>query len=155
MGSARIGEAAATPPDGSDLDLVDALAQLMFMVQGSLAKRAAAHDLSMIQTRLLGILRDREPTMQELARLLELDKSSVTGLIDRAERRGLVQRVPSRYDRRTVRVRLTPTGARLVQKVGTAFQLDIEAATARLTSRNKEQLRKLAGQVIATTSVQS
>ena len=30
--------------------------------------------------------------MNELARLLDLDKSSVTGLVDRAERRGLVAR---------------------------------------------------------------
>ncbi len=37
--------------------------------------------------------------MNELARLLDLDKSSVTGLVDRAERRGLVTRVPSTADR--------------------------------------------------------
>jgi hypothetical protein len=36
----------------------------------------------MIKTRLLGVLRGK-PTMHELARLLDLDKSSVTGLVDR------------------------------------------------------------------------
>jgi DNA-binding MarR family transcriptional regulator len=46
-----------------------------------------SRDLSIPATRLLGVLRDREPTMLELAQLLELDKSSVTGLVDRAERR--------------------------------------------------------------------
>src|ERR1700728_2569110 len=86
-----------------DLGIVDALALLSFLVQGTLSKHAATHDLSMIQTRLLGVLRDREPTMQELSRLLELDKSSVTGLIDRAEKRGLVQRTPSIEDRRAIR----------------------------------------------------
>jgi DNA-binding MarR family transcriptional regulator len=134
------------------LDLMDALAQLTFMVQGALAKRAAAQDLSLIQTRLLGVLRDRDPTMQELARLLELDKSSVTGLIDRAERRGLVQRNPSRDDRRSVRVKLTPAGSRLVQKVVTAFQHDIDTVTADLTSTEKDQLRQLAARVITASA---
>jgi len=45
---------------------VDALAQLSFLVQGALAEIAAQHDLSIIQTRLLGVLRDREPTMNEI-----------------------------------------------------------------------------------------
>jgi MarR family transcriptional regulator, lower aerobic nicotinate degradation pathway regulator len=133
----------------SELGLVDALAQLTFMVHGTLAKRAAAYELSMIQTRLLGILRDREPTMQELAQLLELDKSSVTGLIDRAEKRGLVQRTPSLDDRRAVRVKLTRAGKQIVQKVGSAFQRDIEAATSGLTPANKEKLTQLAARVIA------
>ena len=54
--------------------------------------------------------RDREPTMQELARLLDSDKSSVTGLVDRAEKRALVQRMPSTDDHRVIRVSLTSSG---------------------------------------------
>jgi MarR family len=38
---------------------------------------------------------DREPGMLELARHLELEKSSLSGLVDRAESRGLVERIPS------------------------------------------------------------
>src|SRR5580698_7627622 len=90
-----------------ELNMVDGLAQLSFLIQGMLERRASEHELSMIQTRLLGVLRDRTPTMNELAKLLELDKSSVTGLVDRAERRGLVVRVPSTDDRRVVLVSLT------------------------------------------------
>jgi MarR family transcriptional regulator, lower aerobic nicotinate degradation pathway regulator len=131
-----------------DLGIVDALAQLSFVVQGMLAKRAAAHDLSMVQTRLLGVLRDREPTMQELARLLGLDKSSVTGLVDRAERRGLVQRVQALDDRRAVRVKLTSSGRRIVGIVGAGFQTDIAAATASLSPRDNKQLSKLVTRVV-------
>src|ERR1700684_1229687 len=89
---------------------VDGLAQLSFLVMGMLERRAAEHDLSGAATRLLRVLRGREPTMNELARLLDLDKSSVTGLVDRAERRGLVTRVPSPADRRSVHVKLTADG---------------------------------------------
>ena len=109
-----------------ELDAVDALAQMSFLVQGTLERRAGEQGVSLIQTRLLGILRDRTPTMNELARLLGLDKSSTSGLVDRAQRRGLVRRVPSQLDRRSVRVRLTDQGRTLVQQVGARFAEDIE-----------------------------
>jgi DNA-binding MarR family transcriptional regulator len=134
--------------DQTDLGIVDALVQLSFLVHGALSRQAAAHDLSIIQTRLLGVLRDREPTMQELSRLLELDKSSVTGLIDRAEKRGLVQRTPSIDDRRATRVHLTTAGRRIVNEVGNAFQKDIVSATRCLSSVDKTRLSTLATRVV-------
>jgi DNA-binding MarR family transcriptional regulator len=133
----------------ADLGIVDALAQLSFQIQGTLAKHAATHDLSMIQTRLLGVLRDREPTMQELARLLDLDKSSVTGLVDRAEKRGLVRRTRSSDDRRAIRVSLTSSGRRVVGKIAAAFQSDIASATACLSSADKRRLSMLATRIVS------
>lgn len=135
-------------PGDADLGIVDALAQLSFLVQGTLAKHAATHDLSLIQTRLLGVLRDRVPTMQELARLLELDKSSVTGLVDRAEKRGLVQRTPSSDDRRSVGVHLTSSGRRIVNHVVGAFQADIASATRCLSLAEKKRLSTLATRIV-------
>jgi DNA-binding MarR family transcriptional regulator len=132
----------------ADLGIVGALAQLSFLVQGTLSKQAATHDLSMIQTRLLGVLRDREPTMQELSRLLKLDKSSVTGLIDRAEKRGLVRRTPSIDDRRAIRVQMTLSGRRIVNDVVDAFQTDISSATECLSSVDKKRLSSLATKMV-------
>ncbi len=83
------------PADTRELSPVDGLAQLSFVVHRMLEHRAAEHDLSIIQTRLLGVLRDRKPTINELGKLLGLDKSSTSGLVERAERRGLVARSPS------------------------------------------------------------
>src|ERR1700733_11817508 len=91
-------------PAMPDLGLVDALAQLSFLIQATLTRIAAAHDLSFVQIRLLGALRDRHPGMNELAKLLGLDKSSITGLVDRAERRGLVRRTVNPRDRRAYEV---------------------------------------------------
>jgi DNA-binding MarR family transcriptional regulator len=131
-----------------DLGLVDALAQLSFLVQGTLSRHAATQDLSIIQTRLLGILQDREPTMQELARLLELDKSSVTGLVDRAEKRGLVQRAPSTDDRRAIRVKLTASGRRTGLAIRTQFQADVAEVTQCLSEVEKKELSTLATRII-------
>ncbi|MGH3268574.1 MAG: MarR family winged helix-turn-helix transcriptional regulator [Trebonia sp.] len=110
---------------GQQLSPVDGLAQLSFVVQGMLEHRAAEHGLSIIQARLLGVLRDRKPTMNDLARLLGLDKSSVTGLVDRAERRGLVMRFPSITDRRVVLVSLTDDGRALVSQAAACFEADV------------------------------
>jgi MarR family transcriptional regulator, lower aerobic nicotinate degradation pathway regulator len=133
---------------GPDLGIVDALVQISFLIQGALARYAAGHDLSLIQTRLLGVLRDREPTMQGLSKLLNLDKSSVTGLVDRAERRGLVRRTPALDDRRTIRVSLTPSGRRLVGAVADAFATDVRSATASLSEEERRQLSILATRVV-------
>jgi MarR family transcriptional regulator, lower aerobic nicotinate degradation pathway regulator len=141
MASRTAGEqAVAAPPQ---LSLVDGLAQLSFVVQGMLDRRAAEHDLSMIQTRLLGVLRDRRPTMNELARLLGLDKSSVTGLVDRAERRGLVTRVPSTTDRRAVLVSLTDEGRSLVSQAAARFAADVSAMLGPLPPPDREALSRI------------
>lgn len=152
--TAPMADASPHPPpapdqsDGAELGIVDALAQLSFLVQGILAKHAASHEVSMIQTRLLGVLRDREPTMHELAKLLELDKSSVTGLVDRAERRGLVQRMPSAEDRRAIRVSLTASGRRAVAEVARAFETDISSAIACLSPTDQRRLAALATRIL-------
>ena len=132
------------------LSPVDGLAQLSFVIQGALERRAAEHDLSVIQTRLLGILRDRTPTMHELARFLGLDKSSVTGLVDRAERRGLVTRLPSATDRRAVQVSLTAAGRALVSQAAARFEADVSALLSHLPARERETLTRIISRLLVT-----
>jgi DNA-binding MarR family transcriptional regulator len=134
------------PPD---LSLVDALAQLSFLVQNALAEIAGQHDLSIIQTRLLGVLRDREPTMNELGRVLGLDKSSISGLVDRAQRRGLVDRTVSATDRRAFRVSITDAGRRLAEEMATRFAERIETAVAPLPEADRQALSRLAARIVA------
>ena len=130
----------SVPSPQGELSPVDGLVQLSVLIQNALARRAAEHDLSLIQIRLLGVLRDREPNMNELAKLLELDKSSVSGLIDRAERRGLVGRVPSRADGRVVLVRLTDVGRALVSKVAPRLEADVAKILGLLPATASEAL---------------
>ena len=138
----------AAPAPRDDLKIVDALAQLSFLILGTLERRASEHDLSMIQTRLLGVLRDRTPTMNQLAKLLDLDKSSVTGLVDRAERRALVRRVPSKTDGRAVQVSLTDNGRAMVAEVAARFDSDVGAALAILPSSDRKALSVLVSRIL-------
>lgn len=123
--------------------LVDALVQSSFLVQGVLRRVAARHDLSVVQMRLLGILRDREPGVLALSRFLELDKSSVTGLVDRAEARGLVERVADPDDGRAVRIRLTPTGRKLANVGAAEVGEELTSVVAALTEAERRRLAAL------------
>ncbi len=140
--------APTAPTAGDELDIVDGLAQLSFLIQGLLQRRAAEHDLSMIQTRLLGVLRDRRPGMNELAQVLDLDKSSVSGLVDRAERRGLVVRAPSTIDRRAVLVVLTDAGRALASDVAARFAADMSTLLDGWPASDRRVLSGLVSRVL-------
>jgi len=141
------------PPRGrpkrqpTDLGLLDGLVQLSFAVHGALARVADEYDLSLVQVRLLGVLRDREPGMQEVATFLGLDKSSVTGLVDRAERRDLVRRASTPGDGRVVRVSLTELGKELAQKFARRVERELEALVAGLSATDRKRLSRLASQI--------
>lgn len=79
-------------------------------VDGELGKRG----LTSIQYGVLLHLSDRGSlSLTGLSERLFRSASSLTTLIDRMERRGLVQRVDYPEDRRVTRVELTPKGAKL------------------------------------------
>lgn len=95
---------------GTTVDLVDALAQTAFATMGGLTKIASENDLSLTQLRVLAILRDRRLRMTDLVAYLGLEKSTLTGLIARAEIRGFVTRAANPDDKRAVDVMLTDEG---------------------------------------------
>jgi MarR family transcriptional regulator, lower aerobic nicotinate degradation pathway regulator len=136
-------------PGEDDLGLVDALAQLSFAVLGALGRIAAGYDLSIVQARLLGILRDRRPTITDLAAWLGLDKSSVTGLVDRAEARALVTRTASPHDGRSVLVAITAAGRKLITQATKSFEAEITSLVVELTPSQRTQLSSLASSVVA------
>jgi DNA-binding MarR family transcriptional regulator len=136
-------------PGEGDLGLVDALAQLTFAVQGALGRIAAARDVSVPAARLLGIVRDRQPTIGELATFLQLDKSSVTGLVDRAAERGLVVRTASADDRRSVRVAITAAGRALIDQGAADLEAEIAVLVADLTPAQRARLSVIASRIVA------
>jgi DNA-binding MarR family transcriptional regulator len=71
-------------------------------------------DLSPAQWHVLHLIEPEQPVpMGRLADTLGCDASNVTGLVDRLEARGLVERRASSGDRRVKVLHLTPTGSRL------------------------------------------
>jgi DNA-binding MarR family transcriptional regulator len=124
-------------------EALDGLVQTSFTVMAVLSQAAAAHDLSLTQLRVLAILRDREPKMAELAAHLGLDRSSVSGLIDRAVKRDLVRRTASKDDARAVHVSLTPAGHRLTATLTAEISDALTPLTTKLTPADQKKLGTL------------
>jgi DNA-binding MarR family transcriptional regulator len=121
----------------------DALVEMSFAVQELLGHVADDHHLSLTQMRLLGILRDREPGMLELARYLNLEKSSVSGLVDRAQQRGLVERRPGTKDGRAVHVSLTPAGRAIAEQILRDLAQPLTELLRPLARRQRDQMTAL------------
>ena len=76
-------------------------------------------ELGPSQFNVLNLLHEAESGLSqiELSRLLLTHRSNVTGLVDRLERRGLLERRNTAGDRRAYRVVLTGAGASLVEEI--------------------------------------
>ncbi|HTT59247.1 MAG TPA: MarR family transcriptional regulator [Acidimicrobiales bacterium] len=131
-----------------DLGIVDGLVQLSFCVQAIVGGVTSRYDSSISQTRLLGALRGRELTMAQIARLLNLDKSSATGLVDRAASKGYVVRSASRQDGRSVRVSLTAQGRRVTERVAHEVAQQIDAVARGMSSAERRRLSQLASKFV-------
>jgi MarR family transcriptional regulator, lower aerobic nicotinate degradation pathway regulator len=93
-------------------------------------------------------VRDRAPGVLELAAFLELDKSSVSGLVDRAERRGLVRRASAPDDGRAVHVALTERGRTLAQRFAKQVERELAILVGGLSESERKRLSALASRVI-------
>ena len=103
------------PPAQSDACRAWQLLMRFFFAQRAhLPASGAAFDLSAAQCHVLHLIEPGRPLpMSRLADTLSCDASNVTGLVDRLELRGLVQRQASSRDRRVRVLQLTPTGTRV------------------------------------------
>jgi DNA-binding MarR family transcriptional regulator len=129
--------------DGHLDELRDALARMSFTLMAVLTEIAAEHDLSLTQLRVLGILRDREPTMADLATFTGLERSTISGLIDRAAQRGLVVKTADPHDGRSVRVSLTESARRLAPEITAAIGARITPLTGQLSTSEQKRLTAL------------
>lgn len=139
---------AQTAGDGPD-DVTDALVRAAFATTAVLARVAAAHDISLTQLRLCGILRDRRLRMSDLADFLGLEKSTLSGLVDRAQRRGLLARAPGARDGRAVEVFLTAAGAQLAVAVRAQVGQELSALTGVLPPAGQRRLQALLEQMLS------
>ncbi|CAH0187659.1 hypothetical protein SRABI76_01691 [Microbacterium oxydans] len=126
-----------------DDDLIDALGQTAFMTMGVLTGLAADAGLSLTQLRVLAILRDRRLRMSDLAEYLGLEKSTMSGLVSRAERARLLARVPNEQDARSVDVVLTDRGRDVADSLTVALRDTLLPLTERISVADRHALAAL------------
>ncbi len=84
--------------------------------------KLATFDVTPIQYALLKCLWEADiQTPSQLAQTLKLDASTTSGVVERLERKNLVERIFSKTDRRSVYICLTPGGAALRSGVEAAI----------------------------------
>ena len=84
----------------------------------------------------------------QLARAIQLDRSTVVPLIDRLEKRKLVAREGLAGDRRVNALNLTAAGKRLLEKLKPRVAEHEQRLTRRLGKRQQAQLIELLGKLI-------
>jgi DNA-binding MarR family transcriptional regulator len=81
--------------------------------------------------------------MSDLAGHLGLDRSTLSGLVDRAEKRGLLQRSTLPGDGRVVLVDLTPDGRDFAVRLVAAIHAELAPRTERLAPAERDRLAAL------------
>jgi DNA-binding MarR family transcriptional regulator len=145
-----------TIPPGTDARLAaaeDAIAGLGRAV-GSLrcagSQRLVRLGISMTHFHVLTLLRHHDAMpMGRLAEILDASMSSATGIIDRMEERGLVERVRVPDDRRVVLVRPTAAGLALVDEAELVRSDVMRAAMARMSLEQIERATAAAADLAA------
>ena len=110
-----------------------------------LARRAQLTGPQLTVVKILESIGDL--SLSELSDKIRAQNSTVTGIIDRMEREGLVQRVRSTEDRRVVHIRLTEKGAKLAREIPIEPMEIFRSALESLTAQEMRELMKILSKV--------
>jgi DNA-binding MarR family transcriptional regulator len=123
-----------------DQELASALVQTMHRLQDLHAESSRPLGLTPQQAHLLCVLLGGPLGMTELSRILSIERSSLTSMVDRLERRDLVARTANPADRRASHIELTADGRSLAHDAHDAVVARIETLTADLPAATRKTL---------------
>lgn len=134
-------------PDRLDEEVAYNLAEIYARGHARLARYLAPHGLSPAALNVLLMVRyvggDAGLSQREISERMIVSTSNVTGMVDRLERAGLVERVPDPADRRVNRVRLTAAGGGLLDRLWPGYQEEIRAFLAPVPVERRRELARL------------
>lgn len=121
------------PPERYDLKILQALRKIIRGIDIHSRKLVASHDITAPQLIcLITIVEDGPLTLKQIAQKVFLSSSTVVGILDRLESKGLVLRARDTRDRRLVNVTATPTGRKLVENAPSPLQEGLARSLKRL-----------------------
>jgi DNA-binding MarR family transcriptional regulator len=111
--------------------------------------------LSATEGHVLSYLRSYSPApVSEFHRVFGLKRSTLTGVLDRLEQRGLLEREPSTRDRRAIMVRLTERGRGHADRVQQVLEALEAAISARVGSADLRGFLAVMSALAAATGVE-
>ncbi|WP_326583098.1 MarR family transcriptional regulator [Streptomyces sp. NBC_00481] len=128
--------------DPLTMEVVQLIGTVVARYHEEYEEAAAEHTLTGAQARLLGLLSLEPLPMRRLAQKLRCEPSNVTGIVDRLEARGLVERLPDPKDRRVKLAAATAEGRRVAGSLRDSLDFAREPLAA-LSTGERESLRDL------------
>lgn len=105
-------------------------------------EEAKTHGITLPQWRALAQIALKDNiTQREIADSIDADPMTVSGILDRLEKRGLIDRFPDPTDSRAKLARLTPGGDQLFRKAKEVGLAMYEAATVGLSETEREVMK--------------
>ncbi|MGW1780332.1 MarR family winged helix-turn-helix transcriptional regulator [Streptomyces sp. NPDC002143] len=128
--------------DPVTMEVVELIGEVVARYYEDYEEAAADHALTGAQARLLSLLSLEPLPMRKLAKKLKCEPSNVTGIVDRLESRGLVERRPDPADRRVKLAAATDEGRRIAKGLRESLRFAREPL-AGLEAEEREVLRGL------------
>ncbi|MGW5336759.1 MarR family winged helix-turn-helix transcriptional regulator [Streptomyces bauhiniae] len=128
--------------DPLTMEVVELIGDVVARFHADYEEAAAGHALTGPQARLLSLLALEPLPMRKLAQRLKCEPSNVTGIVDRLESRGLVERRPDSADRRVKLAAATEEGVRVARDLREGLHFAREPL-AGLSTAERSSLRDL------------
>ncbi|MFJ8308004.1 MULTISPECIES: MarR family winged helix-turn-helix transcriptional regulator [unclassified Streptomyces] len=128
--------------DPLSLEVVELIGTVVGRYYEEYERAAAEHSLTGAQARVLGLLSLEPMPMRRIAQKLKCEPSNITGIVDRLEARGLVERRPDPADRRIKLAAPTPEGLTTATRLRDSLNFAREPL-AELSTQERTVLRDL------------
>ena len=134
-------------PDLAD-EVLYGVVWLANQTQRQVAKTLKPYGLAPVKLNYLMVVKhvggEKGISQREIASRLLIDPGNVAHVLDNLEKKGWVVRSPG-PDRRSHRIKVTPEGNRLLDKVWPVYDGVMKSMTASLTKADQQQLIKILG----------
>lgn len=108
------------------------------------------HELTVAQSEVLRLVGRRGASaMKDVASGLSISPPSATAFIEEMEKKGLVQRVRDKTDRRAVFIRLTPKSRAVFKKVSGRKKAIANEMLSRISSKDKSELGRIISKILS------
>lgn len=108
-----------------------------------LKNNLARFDVTPVQYGVLKCLWDEDgQPPKQIAKVLGLDSSTITGILDRMENKGLIGRIPDSDDRRTIKIIITSDGLKLQEQLERVIEDANEHFLQIFSDEEQEQFKR-------------
>ncbi len=122
-----------------DLRILNAIRQIIRAADIDSRRLAAEHRITAPQLVTLMAVAEKEPTMAvDVARRVHLSTSTLVGVLDRLQAKGLIRRERNRPDRREVSIVATDAGRKLVTETPYPLQYSLQRALRQMPEQDRE-----------------